>query len=372
MKPFYFSFVIFSLLCVTACQFHKANVEDNSIMIDWDNASISGFNIENVEYIPLETTDSSLLGSVDKILFRNNCFYVLDKMSGGIYVFDRRGNFISSVMKHGEGPDEYIELMDMDVDTGGNIYVADNARMIIHKYRFPEWQLDRTYDVGKHYWEFCCLDEDCFILKDIFGNKGLEMKLAHFDSKNQTVTSIIERKYSSIDEMGIMKCSKFNLYRSGNHIYYNERFTPNVYSISSEGKLTKAYTITSSNYISEEELKGLQNEPVKFLMEKKYIKDIIGLYENEDYFVCMPFIKPSGTCLVTPKNESLLPQKIELNQSPYFLGASLIEGTADGKFFSILNVPNDRALESDSRLCNIGEDANPILMLFSLNVKSEE
>ena len=126
MRKFNFLFVSFVLLCMVACQSQKSEVGDSSIHIDWDNTSLGDFDIENVEYIPLETTDNSLLGSVSKILFRNNRIYVLDKMSGGVYVFDKTGKFLSSIIKPGEGPDEYVELMDMDVDKEGNVYIADN------------------------------------------------------------------------------------------------------------------------------------------------------------------------------------------------------------------------------------------------------
>ena len=61
--------------------------------------------------------------------------------------------------------------------------------------------------------------------------------------------------------------------------------------------------------------------------------------------------------------------RIDLSQKPEFLGASLIEGVMEDKFFSVLNSHNDMALEKDNRLEEIGEDANPILMLFSIKVK---
>ena len=372
MRKFNFLFVSFVLLCMVACQSQKSEVGDSSIHIDWDNTSLGDFDIENVEYIPLETTDNSLLGSVSKILFRNNRIYVLDKMSGGVYVFDKTGKFLSSIIKPGEGPDEYVELMDMDVDKEGNVYIADNARMVIKKYRFPEWKHDETFDVGKHYWEFCHLDEDCFLLKDIFGKEGMDMKLAHFDGKNHKVTPLFEKAFSSVNEIDVMKCSKFNFYRSGEQLYYYERFTPNIYSVSGEGKLTKVYTIESLNYISEEDLKGLQREPMKFLKERKYIKDVIGLFESQEYFICIPFIAPSGVCLVVPKNDASAAKRIDLSQKPEFLGASLVEGVMEGKFFSVLNIPNDMALENDDRLEGIREDANPVLMLFSIKVKSEK
>ena len=64
--------------------------------------------------------------------------------------------------------------------------------------------------------------------------------------------------------------------------------------------------------------------------------------------------------------------RIDLSQKPEFLGASLIEGVMEDKFFSVLNRPNDIALEKDNRLEEIGEDANPILMLFSIKVKHDK
>lgn len=365
-------FVFFTLLCMLACQSQKSEVGDSSIQIDWDNVSFGDFSIENVEYIPLETTDSSLLGSVSKVLFRNNRFYVLDKMSGGVYVFDRMGNFLSSIVKPGEGPEEYIELMDMDVDKEGNVYIADNARMVVKKYRYPECTHDKTFDIGMHYWEFSCLGEDCFLLKDVFGKEGMEMKLAHFDGKSHKVTPLIEKAFSSVNEMDVMKCSRFNFYRSGEKLYYYERFTPNIYSVSSEGKLTKVYELVSSNYIPKEDLEGLQREPMKFLKERRYIKDVIGLFESQEYFICAPIISPSGVCLVVPKNDMSDAIRIDLTQKPEFLGASLVEGVVEGKFFSMLNTPNEVALEYDGRLKEIGENANPVLMLFSIKVKRDE
>lgn len=369
MMKLNFIFVSFVLLCMVACQSQKPEVGDSSIQIDWDHTSLGDFTVENIEYIPLETTENSLLGSVSKVLFRNNRFYVLDKMSGGVYVFDRMGNFLSSIVKPGEGPDEYIELMDMDVDKGGNVYIADNARMVVKKYRYPECTHDETFDIGMHYWEFSCLNEDCFLLKDVFGKEGMEMKLAHFDSKNHKVTPLIEKAFSSVNEIDVMKCSKFNFYRSGERLYYYERFTPNIYSVSTKGELTKVYVLQSSNYISKEDLEGLQRKPMNFLKERKYIKDVIGLFESQEYFICTPVIAPSGVCLVVPKNDVSDAIRIDLAQKPEFLGASLVEGVVEGKFFSILNAPNKMALENDGRLKEIGENANPVLMLFSIKVK---
>ena len=76
------------------------------------------------------------------------------------------------------------------------------------------------------------------------------------------------------------------------------------------------------------------------------------------------------TFLFVPKNNVSEAKKIDLTQKPEFMGASPIEGVVDNRFFAILNTPNEIALESDERLSDRGEDANPVLMLFSLNVQN--
>lgn len=77
-----------------------------------------------VKYIPLELTDNSLIGSIDKILYRNKHFYIFDKSANmGILIFNENGKFIKVLNRTGEGPGEYIAPIDFDVDAEGNIYI---------------------------------------------------------------------------------------------------------------------------------------------------------------------------------------------------------------------------------------------------------
>ena len=43
-------------------------------VVNYDNVEVGDFVVEDVEYIPLETTDKSLLGRIDKVLYRQNKF----------------------------------------------------------------------------------------------------------------------------------------------------------------------------------------------------------------------------------------------------------------------------------------------------------
>lgn len=207
-------------LLLLSCQ--NTTYQEQVQCIDYDNLSNGDFIIKDIEYVPLETADQSLLGNIKKVLFKNNKFYILDTSeNNGVYIFDRKGRFLSAINKQGEAPDEYIELMDMDVDNEGNVYIADNARMNLLKYNPSNSELQEIIHTGLHFFEFACLDSNSFLLRDVFDPKEAKAKLAYYDATSKKLEPILKSQTSAINEMSIMKCSKHYLYRSGNQIYYN-------------------------------------------------------------------------------------------------------------------------------------------------------
>lgn len=367
MNKLFFTISILCICLISCDQTNNKQIESN--IIKFDNVGNSEFEIKDIEYIPLETKEYCLLGDINKIIYKNDKFYILDRdQNKGVYIFDKDGRFRSSINKLGEGPGEYIEIMDMDIDNENNVYIADNAKMDIIKYKQADPDNYETIHIGEHFMEFCYLDKQSFILRDVFGPEGQKMKLACFNHTKHSVTPIIESKYKNINEMDIMRCSKYYLYRSGEKIYYNERFTPAIYSISSDGELIDQYTISSEHYISEDGLKKLEKNPVKFIQETDHIKDIISLYENDTYFVCMPFITPSATYLLIPKDEQLKAKKIDLMNKTEFQGTSQIEGVAKNKFFVLMNYSESLAelQKENDKLKSWNEESNPVLVLFSI------
>ena len=83
-------------LLLLSCQ--NTTYQEQVQCIDYDNLSNGDFIIKDIEYVPLETTDQSLLGSIKKGLFKNNKFYILDTSeNNGVYIFDRKGRFLSAI-----------------------------------------------------------------------------------------------------------------------------------------------------------------------------------------------------------------------------------------------------------------------------------
>ncbi len=69
------------------------------------------------EYISLETTQQSLLGSVDRLIVYDDKLFVLDKAySNKIFVFTKDGEFIRTIGKVGKGPEEYTNIEDFTIN----------------------------------------------------------------------------------------------------------------------------------------------------------------------------------------------------------------------------------------------------------------
>jgi len=81
-------------------------------------------------HIILETTEESLMGSINKVVFDKDTIFVLNGNSR-ISVFDKTGKYIRTLSKIGRGPGEYLKLYDFDVFEN-IVYCLDGPN--IHKY----------------------------------------------------------------------------------------------------------------------------------------------------------------------------------------------------------------------------------------------
>lgn len=137
MKNIYFFvcllFVCFS--CKKEVKIRSIITNDSlfqTIVVDPDEISLKeptniSILADNIEYIPLQTADSILIGEVKKMIVWNNRYYIWDQLTEAIFCFDSRGNFIFKLNKRGEGPEEYSNISDFTMDMeNGNICIYSN------------------------------------------------------------------------------------------------------------------------------------------------------------------------------------------------------------------------------------------------------
>lgn len=100
---------------------------------DLNNASIvklSDLNVKDIDYIPLETNDSSLIKHVGKIIVSEADFFVEDKYMA-LYRFARDGKLINQIGKQGRGPGEFNATVDFVVDSDlEQVFLLNGTRHI--------------------------------------------------------------------------------------------------------------------------------------------------------------------------------------------------------------------------------------------------
>jgi len=94
------------------------------------NSLIEG--VKNIKIIKLETSEKSIIGNIDKIVcdvYGN--FYVGDfGIRKKVLKFDKNGNFLMFFGEEGQGPGEFSEMIDFDVDNEGGVIILTPYKLI--------------------------------------------------------------------------------------------------------------------------------------------------------------------------------------------------------------------------------------------------
>lgn len=121
--------IAFLLIIFCSCGRKSTNQKDNTdSVLEIDLLSEPEFKVKklselaaNIEYIPLQTTESSLMGSVrQKIVNIHKRIYIknIEGISrASILCFDMDGKFLFEIENTGRGPEEYTNIEDFDVSS---------------------------------------------------------------------------------------------------------------------------------------------------------------------------------------------------------------------------------------------------------------
>lgn len=150
--------MVLCILLIGSCT-HTANKQDVVIgsgeIQFMDDCKLSNI-VSQVQFIPLETSDSVLVGEVRKIKQRNDNLYIL--ADGRLLKFSHDGKFEGDMVNVGGGPLEASVIADYDIYkdklyvlSPGKILEIDNSNRNVRAFSVPEyigWGRIRTTDHG--------------------------------------------------------------------------------------------------------------------------------------------------------------------------------------------------------------------------------
>ena len=104
----------------------NANFWELDVAKDYPEKTINLEDIAEVRYVPLETTDQSLIQGIHKMATSDDKIVICDLAQNTIFIFDKDGHYINSINKKGPGPQDYSTIHNFAVDfQKKEIYICD-------------------------------------------------------------------------------------------------------------------------------------------------------------------------------------------------------------------------------------------------------
>jgi len=98
--------------CTSKKELPKINIGD--ALLGAENVDISSY-IKEIKYIPLETSDSCMIGEIYAINKVGDLIYISDN-NDNFFVFNTKGKFIRKIGRKGRGPQEYYDIVGFTID----------------------------------------------------------------------------------------------------------------------------------------------------------------------------------------------------------------------------------------------------------------
>lgn len=333
--------------------------------------------IHSVKIVPLETTDESLIGSVDKIIVREKIF-ILDAKSMFISIFDLDGNFLTKIYRKGRGAQEYLFIDDFTITDDNKVVVLDGELQQVIHYDISGKFLSKQ-KLSFHADAIESLNDNLFVLNG--SSTGLRVFVW-----NQENNKIIETYFEYNPKFSIRILQP--LIKHNDKIYYTHAYSSFIYNVGEKGVTAEWYLDFAERNIKE---KNLQRMELGFYVPLPNVVDIGRFIETDDYvvfsFECEE-LNEYPYYVYYNKNEKT---KIILNYEYYTddilfnkYPPQIIAKTDDGRFvqaitaYQLLKNRSEYDLHTFSqnerrswdvfqeRLDQVSDFSNPIVIFYSL------
>jgi Txe/YoeB family toxin of Txe-Axe toxin-antitoxin module len=216
--------------------------------------------LDSVRYIHLETSDECLIGEINKIVYYDDKYYILDRAkTKKLLCFDSTGHFERLFGRTGQGPGEYVEPTDFMVTSSYMIILDQFA----HKLLFFDRDGNYIHSLPLKYkiHAITSLDNDSLFLAKAGDNR-------HTDIENYEL--LIMNVNGEVKLKGIKNPYQIKYSLSG---YYSQRMNDRI--IYCKPMANTIYEITDT-HIKERYQLNILNSP----LPRNYEKSCGGRYEN--------------------------------------------------------------------------------------------
>ncbi|UZR97732.1 6-bladed beta-propeller [Chondrinema litorale] len=239
----YFLFAV--ALIVLSCTKKPNESIDNKLKtysINNTSESVIPWNslIQEIKFIPLETTPNSLVSEVDHLIIDNGNIYI-QNFHNQVLQFSEDGKFKGQIGRKGRGPEEYLNVMDFQIR---NNYVLILDSKSIRKYDtygnyISKLTWGKAEDIQLYANRFCYFNDNKYYLwnSSLDGTPAeQDCYLLHQVTDGKITKSLLPTQFSG------MANHRFYSMPNGNYHIRPTQYDNTVYELSAD-TLIKAYQI---------------------------------------------------------------------------------------------------------------------------------
>lgn len=349
---------------------------------DPESLSATGL-IKDYEIYSLETTDDARIGEIDKVVVTDDRIYVLDIfLTQSVYVFDKQGKFLHKISRHGQGPGEYVQLFDMDIDSQGAINLLSRLPQKIMTFVNDGDSLAKTTDLERSYTQLMKSGDSFFAYQGNFSQGGDKHNLCKLSPSGEIAGSWFD---IPTGWESIMTVSMHPLSRGiDGAAYFIPPYATEVYRFDGTD-FDLVMQLDFRKYNMPSSIQSYQD--FKQSNNSDYISDIRNFAETRRYYVFHTLFHGQDVLMVVEKATGDTHfAKTEIDDVKYFLPfgkivslspeylVTMVNASEMDLFLTGKNEYNDFTAEYGSqiealnkRLGHVADDDNPLLIVYTLN-----
>jgi hypothetical protein len=203
-----------------------------------------------VKYIPLKTSENSLISYIHDIKTDNARIYVfiLEK----ILCFDKKGEFLFKLENKGRGPEEYTNIYDWDISPENNLLLLlSKKRLLMFNITENNFIFLKSLSLRDEFSKADFVPEENIILLSSFSSVGNEHFRNVFINFNGDTINVRPNyyKFTPLKNAGFAFSWSNIHYKYNNSIFFKEVTCDTIFTLSQNNKI-KPYMILNSHETS--------------------------------------------------------------------------------------------------------------------------
>jgi len=376
--------VIFMLFqgCASKKSECKYTPEDICVTGDLEKFEFSDY-FELSAVVPLETNKNCYIKDIRKIYVNNLGIFIQDGYEY-ILVFSREGRYQRRIQHFGQGPGEWSEISDFDVNH------KDSTLILRSQYKEMVYSIDDRLISEKK----VDISSSVFYRIDSKANAFYDYNIPNQQNTMNGVTyNLVIQKGNKTPDLyckaikcmaGVNSSRRYarSFCQTQENMYLVESYNDTIYSISKNAKVVPSYRIDFGS--KRFPVEKLLNQQLFQEFEHSYAHFISAIYENNDlfYFEYSDCDVPARIIYEKGSKKSYRGNSLfdKINNLPttgfinYYGNVdkvlSLVEPSDYLKFLKIVN--GDKKTKVLPELKNVKEEDNTILVFYTLKTKSKK